>query len=138
MNNEFDFDKIGKRMPYETPDGFFDKLEDDIWNKVKDDYLEKGNNEKDSEDKASQSKVSQSQASEGKVAKPHKPAKLRLLIRSVIAVAAAVAIGFIINLSFFKPSPTTLNDVDQAFSQLTTADQAYLMNVYQDDVFINE
>ena len=138
MNNEFDFDKIGKRMPYDTPDGFFDKLEDDIWNKVKDDYLEKGNNEKDSEDKASQSKVSQSQASEGKVAKPRKPAKLRLLIRSVIAVAAAVAIGFIINLSFFKPSPTTLNDVDQAFSQLTTADQAYLMNVYQDDVFINE
>ena len=138
MNSEFDFDKIGKRMPYETPDGFFDKLEDDIWNKVKDDYLEKGNNEKDSEDKASQSKVSQSQASEGKVAKPYKPAKLRLLIRSVIAVAAAVAIGFIINLSFFKPSPTTLNDVDQAFSQLTTADQAYLMNVYQDDVFINE
>ena len=115
MNSEFDFNKIGKRMPYDTPDGFFDKLEDDIWNKVKDDYLEKESNEK-----------------------PRKPAKLRLLIRSVIAVAAAVAIGFIINLSFFKPSPTTLNDVDQAFSQLTTADQAYLMNVYQDDVFINE
>ena len=138
MNNEFDFDKIGKRMPYDTPDGFFDKLEDDIWNKVKDDYLEKENNEKASEGKASLGKVSQSQASEGKVAKPRKPAKLRLLIRSVIAVAAAVAIGFIINLSFFKPSPTTLNDVDQAFSQLTTADQTYLMNVYQDDVFINE
>ena len=133
MNKDFDFDKIGKRMPYDTPDGFFDKLEDDIWNKVKDDYLEKEDNDKDSKGKLSQSK-----ASEGMVAKPRKSAKLRLLIRSVIAVAAAVAIGFIINLSFFKPSPTTLNDVDQAFSQLTTADQAYLMNVYQDDVFMNE
>jgi len=133
MNKEFDFDKIGKRMPYDTPDGFFDKLEDDIWNKVKDDYLEKESNDKDSEGKLSQSK-----ASEGMVAKPRKSAKLRLLIRSVIAVAAAVTIGFIINLSFFKPNPTTLNDVDQAFSQLTTADQAYLMNVYQDDVFMNE
>lgn len=133
MNKEFDFDKIGKRMPYDTPDGFFDKLEDDIWNKVKDDYLEKESNEKNSE-----GKLSQSIASEGKVAKPHKPAKLRFLIRSVIAVAAAVAIGFIINLSFFKPSPTTINDVDQAFSQLTVADQAYLMSVYQDDVFMNE
>ena len=125
MNKEFDFDKIGKRMPYDTPDGFFDKLEDDIWNKVKDDYLELENNEGDS-------------LASTTTSKHRRPAKLRLLIRSVIAVAAAVAIGFIINLSFFKPSPTTLNDVDQAFSQLTTADQAYLMNVYQDDVFINE
>ena len=133
MNKDFDFGKIGKRMPYDTPDEFFDKLEDDIWAKVKDDYLEKEDNEKDSE-----GKVSQSIASEGKVANPHKPAKLRFLIRSVIAVAAAVAIGFIINLSFFKPSPTTLNDVDQAFNQLNTADQSYLMSVYQDDVFMNE
>lgn len=129
MNKEFDFDKIGKRMPYDTPDGFFDKLEDNIWEKVKDDYLIKDDRQVMEND---------SDFSNTKESKKHKPAKLRLLIRSVIAVAAAVAIGFIINLSFFKPSPTTISDVDQAFSQLTTADQAYLMNVYQDDVFINE
>ena len=27
MDNRFDFDKIGKRMPYTVPDGFFDELE---------------------------------------------------------------------------------------------------------------
>ena len=31
INKEFDFDKIGKRMPYTTPEGFFNNLEDDIW-----------------------------------------------------------------------------------------------------------
>lgn len=129
MNKEFDFDKIGKRMPYATPDGFFDKLEDDIWEKVKDDYLDKDD---------CQVKESHAELSHNEDSTKRKPAKLRLLIRSVIAVAAAVAIGFIINLSFFKPSPTTISDVEQAFTQLTTADQAYLMNVYQDDVFINE
>ena len=127
MNKEFDFDKIGKRMPYDTPDGFFDKLEDNIWEKVKDDYLIKDD-----------CQVKENDSDFSNIKESQKPAKLRLLIRSVVAVAAAVAIGFIIDLSFFKPSPTTISDVDQAFSQLTTTDQAYLMNVYQDDVFINE
>lgn len=35
MEKEFDFDKIGKRMPYQTPDGFFDEMEANIWNEVK-------------------------------------------------------------------------------------------------------
>ena len=26
MEKEFDFDKIGKRMPYQTPEGFFDEM----------------------------------------------------------------------------------------------------------------
>lgn len=32
MKDTFDFDKIGKRMPYRTPDGFFDKMEEDVMN----------------------------------------------------------------------------------------------------------
>lgn len=27
MNKDFDFDKVGKRMPYQVPDCFFDQLE---------------------------------------------------------------------------------------------------------------
>ena len=40
MEKEFDFDKIGKRMPYQTPEGFFDEMEANIWNEVKDDLLD--------------------------------------------------------------------------------------------------
>lgn len=106
MNKDFDFAKIGKRMPYITPDGFFDQLEADVWKEVK--------NEEP------------------------KPFKLRLLVRSVLAVAASIALVLIVHMNFSKQPPATLNDVDQAFSQLTTDDQAYLVNVYQEDVFIHE
>ena len=104
MTKEFDFAPIGKRMPYNTPDGFFDKLEDDVWKKMKND----------------------------------KPAKLHLLIRSVIAIAASIALVLVIHMNFSKSNNVSINDVDQAFSQLTTDDQTYLLNIYQNDVFINE
>lgn len=115
MNKDFDFNKIGKRLPYTTPDGFFDKLEDDIWKEV------------------------------NTVVTPvdtprttRRTSKLRLVMRSAIAVAAAIALMLIINMKFSKPAPATLTDVDMAFSQLSESDQAYLLNIYGDDVFINE
>ena len=30
MKKDFDFDRVGKRLPYTVPDDFFAKLEDDI------------------------------------------------------------------------------------------------------------
>ena len=30
-----------------------------------------------------------------------------------------------------------IQEVDQAFAQLSSADQAYLLSVYQEDVFLN-
>ncbi len=108
MNKEFDFAKIGKQMPYTTPDGFFDQLEEDIWKEVKNDCQKE------------------------------KPAKLRFLMRGMIAVAASIALLLVVNMNFSKPASASVNDVDQAFSQLTTDDQAYLLSVYQEDVFINE
>ncbi len=123
MNKEFDFNHIGKRMPYTTPDGFFDQLEDDLWKEMKDDFLEKG---KDDADIAERPQIGR------------KSAKLHIVIRSAIAVAASIAVLFVIAMNYPKSSEVSINDVDQAFSQLTTADQAYLLNVYQEDVFINE
>jgi len=125
MNKEFDFDKMGKRVPYTTPDGFFDKLEEDIWKEVKDDYL----------GSTPEKEVLPMTAEESKAKKPH---RLRIAMRCVLALAASVVIAFIINMNFTKQDTATINDVDQAFSQLTTDDQAYLLNIYQDDVFINE
>lgn len=119
MNKDFDLDKADKRMPYITSEGFFDKLEENIWKEVKEDYLA---------DKPNLLGVSAH----------HKPSKLRLVMRSVIAVAASVALMFILNMHFAKHHTVSINDVDQAFSHLCSEDQAYLLSVYQDDVFINE
>ena len=108
MNKEFDFANIGKQMPYTTPDGFFDHLEEDIWKEVKNDCQKE------------------------------KPAKMRILMRSMIAVAASIALLLVVNMNLSQPASASINDVDQAFSQLTTDDQAYLLSIYQEDVFINE
>lgn len=123
---KFDLNTTDKRMPYTTSDDFFDKLEDNIWEEVKDDYLTKNANDKNLQVTSSAATVH------------HKAAKLRLAIRSTIAVAASVALVFIINMKTSKQSTVSINDVDQAFSQLSPDDQTYLLNVYQDDVFINE
>ena len=123
---EFDLDTTGKRMPYTTPDDFFDKLEDNIWKEVKDDYLTKNAYDKDLQVSSSVTTVH------------HKAAKLRLIIKCVIAMAASAALVFIISMKFSKQNTVSINDVDQAFSQLSPDDQTYLLNVYQNDVFINE
>ena len=123
MNNRFDLDNANKRMPYTTSsDDFFDKLEENIWKEVKGDYL--GIN------------TEKTVSCENSVHR--KPSKLRIVMRSAIAVAASVALVFFVNMNMSKQSTASLDDIDQAFSQLSSDDQTYLLNVYQDDVFINE
>ena len=122
-NKEFDFDRIGKRMPYTTPDGFFDNLEDDIWEEVKDGCQEKGND-----------KIVTIGARHAR----YKSAKSPLLMQIVIAAAASIVLLLAFNMYFTKSNSASFNDVDQAFSQLTADDQAFLLDIYQDDVFINE
>ena len=55
--------------------------------------------------------------------------------------AAAVAAMFVINIHFLAPNTPTassdIQDVEQAFAQLSEGDQAFILDVYQDDVFIN-
>ncbi len=123
MNKEFDFGHVGKRMPYTTPDGFFANLEEDIWNEVKNDSREEGDSP------AAMSETPQA---------GRKSKKMRIVMRSAIAAAASIVLLFAVGMNFFKSSEVTVNDVDQAFSQLTTDDQAYLLNVYQADIFIQE
>lgn len=124
MNKEYDFSRIGKRMPYTTPDGFFDKLQDDIWKEVKQNGPESGNG------KAAPGAKTQ--------AGGRKPGRLRLVVSSVMAVAASVALVLALQTGFTGTGHVSTNDVDKAFSQLSTDDQDYLLNVYQNDVFINE
>lgn len=36
MSKDFDFNRIGKRLPYTTPEGFLDDMEKQVWERVKD------------------------------------------------------------------------------------------------------
>ena len=118
---KFDFDKVGKRMPYSTPEGFFKEMEANILEQVK--------NEKPQPVRI----------------KPKKRPLMKVIWTAAIAVAASVAVLLVLNIDFAAPhsslpsqADNEMQAVDQAFAQLSSADQAYLLNVYQEDVFLDE
>ena len=117
MDKNFDFNQVGKRMPYSAPDDFFAKMQSNILDAVQD--------------------------------MPQKNTKIKTNRRTVrkwlwpvsLSAAAAVVAMFVINIHFLAPNTPTassdIQDVEQAFAQLSECDQAYIVDVYQDDVFIN-
>ena len=118
---KFSFDQVGKRMPYSTPEGFFKEMEANILEQVKD-------------DKPKPVRV-----------QPKKRPLIRGIWAAAMAVAASVAVLLILNIDFAAPHSSLpsqadngIQAVDQAFAQLSSADQAYLLNVYQEDVFLDE
>lgn len=116
MDKNFDFNQVGKRMPYSTPDDFFAKMQSDILDAVQDTSM------KNTDVKT-------------------KKRTVRRWLWPVSLSAAAVAAMFVINIHFLSPNTPTassdIQDVEQAFAQLSEGDQAYILEVYQDDMFIN-
>ena len=118
---KFNFDQVGKRMPYSTPDDFFKDMEANILEQVKD-------------DKTQPVRI-----------QPKKRPLMKVIWAAAIAVAASVAVLLVLNIDFAAPhsslpsqADNEMQAVDQAFAQLSSADQAYLLNVYQEDVFLDE
>lgn len=116
-----DFDQVGKRMPYSTPEGFFKEMAANILEQVKDDK---------------QVPVRR---------QPKKRPLMKVIWTAAMAVAASVAVLLVLNIDFMAPhsslpsqADNEMQAVDQAFAQLSSADQAYLLNVYQEDVFLDE
>ena len=110
MSGSFDFERIGKRMPYTVPDGAFDELERNVWRKVADD---------------------------GSAGRRRSAGGLRVAVRTAAAVAAAVALFFAVDL-YFDGRTYDMGDVEQAFDNLSGEDQTYILQVYEDDLFMNE
>ena len=107
MEQNYDFNNIGKKMPYTVPDGFFDQLEEQVMNEVKAEPAQK------------------------------KSAKtIRIAIRTMLAVAACIALFLIVKKTLPQDSDATIDDftsVELAFNNLSTEDQDYLLEVYQEE-----
>lgn len=113
MNKQFDFEQVGKRMPYNVPDGFFDQLEQNVMAEVKPDDI----------------------ATE----KPNQKARtVKMTIRTILAAAAAVALFFVVtkNLPTSNAQTDSFDHVELAYNNLSNEDQEYLMEVYEEDVFL--
>ena len=110
MEQNYDFNSVGKKMPYTVPDGFFDQLEEQVMNEVK--------------------------AEPAKEKKPGKAKTIRIAIRTLLAVAACVALFLVVKKALPQGDDTITDDftsVELAFNNLSTEDQDYLLEVYQEE-----
>ena len=111
MKADFDFNRIGKRMPYTVPEGFFDEMEDRIRKEVSD---------------------------EPAAGTDRRLFPMRMAARAVAAVAAAVALLVVIDTCLTGNGTADIPSIELAFNRLSSEDQTYLLETYQDDIFMNE
>lgn len=110
MGKDFNLDNMGKRMPYTVPDNFFSDMEQTVMERV-----------------AGTRSVT--------LKSTH---KVRLMRRMAVAAAAVAVLA--LTFSHWQPSVATAEaeTLEQAFDRLDASDQAYLMEAYSNDIFINE
>lgn len=103
-------EKTGKRMPYRVPEHFFDNIEDQIFEYVKADLRDP------------------------------KPKPTFNLWYTAISGLAAACIVLLVTFNYIGQEKTTddFEAFEQAFCQLSSADQNYFFETYQNDLFINE
>lgn len=118
MDKQFDFGQVDKRMPYNVPDGFFDQLEQNVVAEIKADNFE-----------SAQLKP-----------KVQKVRTVRMAIRTILAAAAALALFFVVtkNLPSDDSQTDSFEFVELAYNNLSTEDREFLMDVYEEDVFMIE
>lgn len=108
MNQKFDFDNIGRRMPYTMPPDTFDKMEAQVF------------------------------AAWEKDAQRKRPLRiLRWSAGAAVAVAASVALLLAVAPKATVPD-NPLAQIDLAYARLDKADQDYLIDIYQDDIFLTQ
>ena len=125
MEQNYDFSKIGKQMPYTVPDGFFDKLEENVMKEVKGGRV------------VVLATISLQECHRAQPVPNRKATVARMAIRAALAIAACIALFLIVRKVL--PQDTTTDDfanVELAFNNLSTDDQDYLLEVYQEELLL--
>ena len=119
--------KLNKRLPYSVPDGFFDVMEDNVMAKIKADAgINVGGDKADTQMRDKQYRKTTTHT--------------RTISLSILAMAASLLLLFTIFSQRTKTAQQTngMESIDMAFSQLNTDDQAFLMEIYDDDIFLDD
>lgn len=121
-------EKLNKRLPYSVPDGFFDVMEANVMAKIKAD-AEAGTSVGD--DKADTQMLNKRYRKTIK--------RTRTISLSILAMAASLLLFTIFSQSTKTAQQANdMESIDKAFSQLSTDDQTFLMEVYDDDMFLDD
>lgn len=119
--------KLNKRLPYSVPDGFFDVMEANVMAKIKADAgINVGGDKADTQMRDKQYRKTTTHT--------------RTISLSILAMAASLLLLFTIFSQSTKTVQQTngMESIDKAFSQLNTDDQAFLMEIYDDDMFMDD
>lgn len=119
-------EKLNKRLPYSVPDGFFDVMEANVMAKIKADAgINVGDDKADTQMRDKQYRKTTTHT--------------RTISLSILAVAASLLLFTIFSQSTKTAQQTNgMESIDKAFSQLNTDDQAFLMEVYDDDMSLDD
>ena len=119
--------KLNKRLPYSVPDGFFDVMEANVMAKIKADAgINVGGDKADTQMRDKQYRKTTTHT--------------RTISLSILAMAASLLLLFTIFSQSTKTAQQTngMESIDKAFSQLNADDQAFLMEIYDDDIFLDD
>ena len=120
-------EKLNKRLPYSVHDGFFDVMEANVMAKIKADAgINVGGDKADTQMRDKQYRKTTTHT--------------RTISLSILAMAASLLLLFTIFSQSTKTAQQTngMESIDKAFSQLNTDDQAFLMEIYDDDMFLDD
>lgn len=120
-------EKLNKRLPYSVPDGFFDVMEDNVMAKIKADAgINVGGDKADTQMRDKQYRKTTTHT--------------RTISLSILAMAASLLLLFTIFSQSTKTAQQTngMESIDKAFSQLNADDQAFLMEIYDDDMLLDD
>ena len=120
-------EKLNKRLPYSVPDGFFDVMEANVMAKIKADAgINVGGDKADTQMRDKQYRKTTKHT--------------RTISLSILAVAASLLLLFTIFSQSTKTVQQTngMESIDKAFSQLNTDDQAFLLEIYDDDMLLDD
>lgn len=122
MTNEYNLDRVGKKMPYLLPEGFFGQMQANVLAEV----------EKEKMAKASQVEM-----------KHRRKAKLVRLYVAAASIAACICLAVLVGRSFLSsdsaaPQHTAASvaSVDKAYDNLSNEEQQELNATYANDVYL--
>lgn len=135
MNDNYPFDKVGKKMPYKMPEDFFSQMQANVLAEV----------EKEEKLKAGQ------QTSVKLVLERPRKAMLKRIYLAAASVCLVVGIGYsvlssdgesqssaasTVNVASTNASSASEHSVDKAYDNLTAEEQQELNATYANDVYL--
>lgn len=140
-DKSFNLGKIGKQMPYRTPEGFFGELEGKIWERAKNEgiiHTASGAGTAIKAGEPSEMPGRPDNHAPGAGKQEHRRARINpALPRPALIGSAAAAVIIAFSVWFCNLQTVKMSDIESAFDSLSYEDRTYILDIYRSDIFLN-